>query len=167
MQRRRFAPSEARDGPDRSESVDGFGEAMKADEPDDNEKMEYEMNSPDFQPQQDPHGTPRLASTPAGGRHERQDSPAHDSELPGLDARAENIIYDLILEPLFDQDDFQCFDPIMRACRQKIQAKEIVCLRDLEHAVIGGALLVSSLSLLRISSEDLLTNFLHLRRPRI
>jgi hypothetical protein len=163
MQRRRFALSEARDVPERSESVDGFNGGMKADKPDgDNDKMGYEMSSSDFQPQQDPHDPPRLMSTPTEGPSGMQDSPAKDSDLPGLDARAENLIYDIVLKPLLDRDAFKHFHPLVKSCHRAIQTKQIICLHGLEESLLRGAtMLVSGLSCLKNpGGESCLLTFL-------
>jgi len=163
MQRRRFALSEAHDVPERSESVDGFNGGMRADKPDDDDdKMGYEMSSSDFQPQQDPHDPPRLTSTPTEGPSGMQDSPAKDSDLPGLDARAKDLIYDLILKQLLDQDVFKHFHLLVRSCHLAIQTKHIICLRELEEFLLCGAtMLVSGPSFLKNpSGESCLLAFL-------
>ena len=167
MQRRKFALSEARDVPERSESVDGFNGGMRADKPDDNDdddddKMEHEMSCSDFQSQQDPHDTLRLTSTPTEGPPTMRDSLAKDSDLHGLDARAENLIYDIVLKPLLNQDAFKRFHPLVKSCHRAIQTKQIRCLHELEESLLRGAtMLVSGLSCLKNpGGESCLLTFL-------
>jgi hypothetical protein len=63
-------------------------------------------------------------------------SSTRSSNLPALSARATNRIYEHTLKPLLSKSSFKDLHPIVLECPKKIQEKEIVCLRDVEKALL-------------------------------
>ncbi|CAK7264745.1 hypothetical protein SEPCBS119000_001152 [Sporothrix epigloea] len=54
----------------------------------------------------------------------------------GLSARATNRIYEHTVKPLLANPDYRPLHPILLECTTKINRREIVCLRDLEKAIL-------------------------------
>jgi hypothetical protein len=62
--------------------------------------------------------------------------PSTIAGLPHMSQRARNRIQEHILNPLLARSAFKDFHPILKDCPRRIDAKEIVCLRDLEKTLI-------------------------------
>lgn len=63
-------------------------------------------------------------------------SPSTMQKLPSLGPRAVNRIHEHILRPLRAKPTLKDFEPIVLDIPRRIQAKEIICLRDLEKTLI-------------------------------
>lgn len=64
--------------------------------------------------------------------------------MPALRVRAVNRIREHILRPLLANAALKDFHPLVRDCPRRIQAREIVCLRDLEKTLVFMAPVSSS-----------------------
>jgi hypothetical protein len=63
----------------------------------------------------------------------------HDSNLSGLNKRAQEVIYEGILQPLLAKEYLKDFHGFLTECTSKVQTKEIICLRDLEILLLFKA----------------------------
>ncbi|CAK7271392.1 hypothetical protein SEPCBS57363_004595 [Sporothrix epigloea] len=64
---------------------------------------------------------------------------AKTEKLGGLSARATNRIYEHTVKPLLANAGYKVFHPILLECTTKINKRDIVCLRDLEKAILSFA----------------------------
>jgi uncharacterized C2H2 Zn-finger protein len=55
---------------------------------------------------------------------------------PGLSAKATGRIYKHTVEPLLAEPSFKEFHPLVRDCDRRMRTKEMVCLRDVEKALL-------------------------------
>ncbi|KAH6949654.1 hypothetical protein BKA56DRAFT_289195 [Ilyonectria sp. MPI-CAGE-AT-0026] len=88
-----------------------------------------------------------LASLPAGVDSDSDDeslsiasehleSAEAKQNLPGLGPKAINRIHEHILQPLLAKPTLKDFEPIVLGVPRQIRSKEIICLRDVEKALI-------------------------------
>lgn len=64
------------------------------------------------------------------------DSPECDSDLPGLNTHAQEVIFRCLWQPLLNNQDLKVFHGFLAACIARIPTKEIACLRNLEKILL-------------------------------
>lgn len=62
-----------------------------------------------------------------------------------LELNAEVLIICHVLEPLVNTQSLRDFHQFVRDCTRRIEAKELICLRDLENTLLSGTMKVSIL----------------------